>query len=226
MRLGAIDYINLLPFYCFIKRYPANSAFKSFVRIKKNYPAKLNRHFLCRRIDAGFISSIAARGQKSLSLGIIAKREVKSVIVIPGEKGDDYQSATSNALARLLGLQGRVLIGDRALRYALTHPQGYIDLGKVWFEREGLPFVFGQFCYNRHGHFYAQLTRAFKREKQHLIPTYLLWQTAKKTDIRPKEILAYLQLISYDMTPKATRGLKRFHRALDRENIKGPRRFW
>lgn len=51
------------------------------------------------------------------------------MICLP-EEGDDYQSATSNALLRVLGLKGRVLIGDRALVEVLQQEQNFREKGK------------------------------------------------------------------------------------------------
>jgi len=88
--------------------------------------------FLNRRVDAAFISSIMAKKSDHVNLGIIAKKEVKSVLVIASKKHKkDAESASSNLLANLLHVKGEVLIGDKALRYALVHDD-YIDLAKLW----------------------------------------------------------------------------------------------
>ena len=148
MRFGKIDYLNLLPFDVFIKKYPLYSGFKQFIQLKKSYPSKLNEDFLFKRIDAGFISSIAgyhcSLKHKTTNSGIIAKGSVWSVFVIPKPQNNDYQSATSNALCKVLGLNGEVLIGDRALLYRYkggTH----MDMGKIWYQKKHLPFIFGRF---------------------------------------------------------------------------------
>ncbi|RDU67099.1 menaquinone biosynthesis protein [Helicobacter didelphidarum] len=121
MRFGKIEYLNLLVFDIFVKQYPTSSYFKINFNLKKSYPAKLNRDFLFHRIDAGFISSIAGmksyRRKKTCNAGIIANKEVWSVLVLPLDSKRDYQSATSNALSQVLNLKGEVLIGDRALQY-------------------------------------------------------------------------------------------------------------
>lgn len=224
MKFGKIDYINLLPFHVFIKRYPTGAHFKKFLELKKSYPAKLNQEFLFRRIDAGFISSIAGRGKPCPSVGIIARKRVLSVLAIPTKEGSDYQSATSNALLKVLGLEGQVLIGDRALKYYLEHPKECIDMAERWVQREGVPFVFAKFCYNRHGEFYTRIARKFVSQKV-FIPRYLLEQYARKTQIPAREILHYLRHISYRIDPKAAQGVKRFYRQLDELRLKAPRRF-
>jgi len=99
-----------------------------------------------RHIDAGFISSIESPKYNCTNLGIIANKAVYSVFVLEGENKSDHESATSNALAKVLNLQGEVLIGDKALKYYLEGGQG-IDLAKEWYKQTTLPFVFAKLCY-------------------------------------------------------------------------------
>ncbi|PAF48246.1 menaquinone biosynthesis protein [Helicobacter sp. 12S02232-10] len=227
MRFGKIDYINLLPFDVFIKAYPMNSGFKKFLQLKKSYPAKLNKDFLFQRIDAGFISSIAgyysALKHKTTNSAIISKGSVWSVIVIPNPQAEDYQSATSNALCKVLGLKGEVLIGDRALAYRYQGGE-HLDMGKIWYEKKHLPFVFGRFCFNTYGDFYRRLSKEFN-QKRIKIPHYILMQYSKKTSIPKEYIREYLKHIYYKIGPKEHLGLKRFYRELLFKKIKKPSRF-
>ena len=121
LKIGKIDYLNLLPFDVYLKASSLSTQQKRMIAYKKSYPAKLNKDFLFSRIDAGFVSSIMALGDKKIAsnIGIIAKGEVWSVVAIPNENQEDYQSATSNALAKVLGVSGEIRIGDRALHYKL-----------------------------------------------------------------------------------------------------------
>ncbi len=220
MKIGKIDYINLIPFEVFVKSLPLTYASKKFLALKKSYPAKLNRDFLARKIQSGFISSIAARGQRMSPAGIIAKGDVWSVIVIDNEEGDDEQSATSNALAKVLQLQGRVLIGDRALQYYFTHSHEHIiDMGAVWYQRYRLPFVFGRFCYNAQSRLHCHIITSFVCKKVK-IPFYILRQYALRSDLNMKDIIQYLAHISYKIGPKETRAIKKFYRECDRLRIK------
>ena len=113
LKIGKIDYLNLLPFDVYLKASSLSTQQKRMIAYKKSYPAKLNKDFLFSRIDAGFVSSIMALGDKKIAsnIGIIAKGEVWSVIAIPNENQEDYQSATSNALAKVLGVSGEIRIG-------------------------------------------------------------------------------------------------------------------
>ena len=227
MRLGKIDYLNLVPFDVFLKQYPANLAFKKFVNFNKSYPSKINRDFLFRRVDAGFISSIAgyesAIKKNVTNIGIISRGEVWSVLVLPKDKKDDYQSASSNALMKILNLNGEVLIGDRALRYKLEGKDA-LDMGKIWYERERIPFVFGRLCFNKHIDFYKKVASSFSRKKVK-IPHYMLIEFAKKSSVKERDIVEYLKKIYYKIGTKEEAGMKRFYRHIRIKKIKKPSRF-
>ncbi|PAF50543.1 MqnA/MqnD/SBP family protein [Helicobacter sp. 13S00477-4] len=227
MRFGKIEYINLLPFDVFMKAYPMTSGTKKFLQLKKSYPSKLNKDFLFKRIDAGFISSIAGYysylKDKTTDSGIIAKNSVWSVIIIPNTESEDYQSATSNALCKVLNLKGEVLIGDRALSYRYKGGE-HIDMGEIWYKKRHLPFVFGRFCFNAYGDFYKNISSAFNQKKIKL-PHYIIMQYSKKVSIPKKYILQYLEHIYYKIGPKEQLGLKSFYRELLFKKIKKPTRF-
>lgn len=224
LKIGKIDYLNLLPFDVYLKKSPLSTQQKKMIAYKKSYPAKLNKDFLFSRIDAGFVSSIMALGDKKIAsnVGIIAKGEVWSVIVIPQERKDDYQSATSNALAKVLRVNGEVRIGDRALHYKLEGGE-YQDLGLLWWERHQLPFVFGLFCSKKKSAQVQEMLRGFAKSKIK-IPHYILEQRAKSSNIPAKEIKQYLQKIYYTLTSKEKRALALFHRELRILGIKKPKR--
>lgn len=223
MRFGKISYLNLVPFDIFIKKYPTTSAFKAFLNHHKSYPAKLNKEFLFRRIDAGFISSIAGMRARKTNSGIVAYGAVWSVIVIPKATKSDYQSASSNALARILGVEGEVLIGDRALRYKLSGGK-YVDLGQKWWEKYHLPFVFGLLCFNSDEAFYKAISAKFNATRVK-IPQYLLANYAKDSGIAKRDILEYLTKIHYKITPKGKIALSRFYRLARINRIKTQGRF-
>ena len=208
MRFGKINYLNLLPFHLFMKRYLKSMQAKKSFEYHSGVPSHINAAFKSRRIDAAFISSIESRGKACLDLGIVAKKEVLSVLVIPGAIETDSASATSNVLAHRLGIKGRVIIGDRALRYALKHDD-YIDLAQAWYETYRLPFVFARLCYHKEGCQLKKLARAFKKEPKK-IPYYQLLKASKRSGIPMKEIQNYLNKISYTIDSKAKQALKKF----------------
>jgi len=206
---GKIDFINLLPFHVFMKRYARTSQAHQSLHYHKGVPSTLNREFAMRRIDAAFISSITARHCHHFNIGIVAKKEVLSVLSLPcDENKKDTDSATSNLLAELLNIQGEILIGDKALRYYYSGGE-HTDLGKAWNEKTGLPFVFALLCSHNHTHKLKRLSHAFVR-KPIKIPYYILMENAKKSNLTAKQITHYLQYISYTIGEKEKLGYKRF----------------
>lgn len=152
MIFSKIDFINLLPFHIYIKKNIKSNQLKSSIEYKKSYPSKITNSFKKRKTHSAFISSIGSKNEKFLDFGIIARDEVLSVLVLPNrEKKDDFQSKTSNALAKVLELEGEVIIGDKALKfYHDNKDEDFIDLAKQWQNKYNLPFVFAVLCYNKY----------------------------------------------------------------------------
>jgi len=208
MLFGSIRYLNLLPFQLFLKRSLKSSSEKMSFGYKRAVPSQINKSLKRREINAAFISSVASPKCHCTDLGIIAHKKVYSVLVLEGENEKDTASATSNRLAEILKLQGRVLIGDTALKYYLEGGEG-IDLAEAWHQQTGLPFVFARLCYNRHGKRLKRLAKSFSHTPVK-IPQYILKKEAKKRGISAKELSWYLEHIYYTMDSKAKRGLKKF----------------
>jgi chorismate dehydratase len=208
MLFGSISYLNLLPFQLFLKRYIKNSAAKMSFRYKRAVPSQINKALKRREVNAAFISSVASKKCKCTNLGIIAHKKVYSVLLLEGKNESDPASATSNQLAHILELKGKVLIGDDALKYYLDGGKG-IDLAEAWYEKTGLPFVFARLCYNKHDQAIKKLAKTFARSKVK-IPQYILKREAKKRGITPKELTWYLEHIYYEMDWKAKRSLRLF----------------
>lgn len=192
-----------------MKRFTKSSSQRLSMHYKKGVPAKINKGFLTRKVDAAFISSINSRRFRNVNLGIVARDDVQSVLVIPnnGYK-KDKASATSNVLAKLLDINGEVIIGDNALRYFLSGGE-HIDLAYEWKKRFNLPFVFAVLCYHKDKKLYKRIENRFSRQKVK-IPSYILQNAARKSSIKEREILEYLKHISYKLDPKAQAGLKLF----------------
>jgi len=210
MIFAKIDFINLLPIHVFLKKRIQSTQIKSIINYKKSYPAKINKKLKKSKVDSAFISSVASRGEKRLDYGIIARKDVRSVILVPGEDKDDYQSQTSNALAKILDLHGEVIIGDKALKFFHENPNTkIIDLALEWEKRFNLPFVFATLCYRKDGKLLKKIMKTFNK-KEVKIPRYILNQYSKRSGISNKDILDYLKLIDYDITTKERRALKKF----------------
>jgi chorismate dehydratase len=205
---GSISYLNLLPFQIFLKRAISNSQFKQSIRYRRDVPSRINSAFRKQMINAAFISSIASSKCRCTDLGIIADGPVYSVFVIPGENEIDRESASSNVLAHILGLRGKIIIGDKALQHFLSGGEG-IDLARQWKKETGLPFVFARLCFNDYGKEIKSLAADFAKQRVR-IPQTILKKEAKKRDITSKELLWYLDHIQYKMDHRAQKSLKLF----------------
>jgi chorismate dehydratase len=214
---GKIDFLNLLPFHVFIKRYARSTQFQQSLHYHKGVPSALNREFAMRRIDAAFISSITAKNCHHFGVGIVAQREVLSVLSLPNADKDDSDSATSNLLSRILDIHGEVLIGDKALRYYYSGGE-HKDLGYVWHERTGLPFVFALLCTHNHADELRRLSSAFTAQKVK-IPYYILMEASGRSGLTPAQIIHYLKFISYKVGVKEMQGYKRFVREAKKRGI-------
>lgn len=217
MVFGKIDYINLLPFHVFLKRSSLPNAFKRSCEHQKAVPSAINRKFRKRVVDAAFISSIESKRKSitPLPIGIVAQKNVKSVIIKEGVSKRDPASATSNMLARVLGLEGEVFIGDRALKLYLQEPDAYIDLAQVWNDTYHLPFVFARLCVNVRQSFYKKLAYHFV-QRPIKIPNYILNSYAKERGIPAHDIKEYLKLISYSIGKKEQKALFMFLKKANR----------
>jgi chorismate dehydratase len=194
-----------------MKRFTKGSSSKMSMEYKKNVPAKINEAFHKRHVDAAFISSISAQKSKHVGLGIVAKGEVRSVLVLPNTiDKKDVASASSNVLANILKQKGEVIIGDRALRYALSNSD-YIDLAQLWRDRYNLPFVFALLCYHKDKQYYKKIERAFLKHRVK-IPHYILQKASDKSSVSKQDILEYLKLISYKLDAKTSLSIKKFYK--------------
>ena len=64
MLFGKIDYLNLLPFHVFLKKYPLPSYVKKGIEFKKDVPSVLCKKLYNRCVDAAVISSVESRRKK------------------------------------------------------------------------------------------------------------------------------------------------------------------
>ena len=153
---------------------------------------------------------IEVDNEKYLDFGIVAQDEVLSVLLIPGIQESDFQSQTSNALALILDLEGKVIIGDKALKFYHENPNIIkIDLAKEWKKKYNLPFVFAVLCFNSNKKALKKITKNFN--KQYIkIPQYILEQYSKRSGVSKNNILQYLKKIDYNLGFKEKRSLKLF----------------
>lgn len=210
MIIAKIDYINLLPFMVFLKKHIKDDKQKSIINAKKSYPAKINQQFKSKRANAAFISSIASKNCRCEDLGIVAFKEVWSVLAINQGYKKDKESMTSNALAKMLKIDKEVIIGDKALKFYFdSKEKNFDDLATIWYQKYKRPFVFARFCHNSHSSFYKNLAKVFLASNQK-IPFYIKKKYANSRGITPKQIDAYLQKIHYKIDSKSKISLKKF----------------
>lgn len=155
MRVGSVHYLNALPL-TFGAPYPI--AFET--------PRKLRDMIVAGTLDLALLSTVVLMESPNLYLvpgaGIGCRGPVASVKLFFNKQGltiydlksfqPSPESNTANMLARLLFPQAmaqsrpamdadaEVVIGDAAMTRA--DPHGSVDLGELWWQRTGLPFVF------------------------------------------------------------------------------------
>jgi chorismate dehydratase len=205
---GSISYLNLLPFQIFLKQHLPTNQSKHIFRYKRDIPSKINLAFKQKRINGAFISSIKSSKCRCTNVGIIADGAVRSVFIIKGKSQIDKASASSNMLAKVLKLEGKVLIGDEALKFYLSGEE-CIDLAQEWKDKTGLPFVFARLCYNSYGKEIEYIAKKFSKQKIN-IPQSILKKEAKAKGVTSKELLWYLKHIHYKIDNKADKSLKLF----------------
>ncbi len=210
MIFGSIAYLNLLPFAFYLKRSIRNNQEKQILQYRQGVPSKINQLFKKRVIDAAFISSIKSQRCRCSNLGIIANGSVYSVLLLKSEQMFDSESDTSNILSKVLGLKGKVIIGDKALRHYLSGNEA-IDLSLLWKEETNLPFVFARLCFNKHRRRLLKLAKQFNKRTTK-IPYFYLNREAKKRGLNAKELQWYLKHIHYKIGYKEERALKLFFR--------------
>lgn len=219
-RLGAINYLNLLPFYLFLKR---RGMLQKMV-IKWGYPAQINRWLEEGRIDGAFISSVRSIGKKCLPVGIGSRGAVWSVILCPGGDRNDRESNTSNLLKIALDEVGEVIIGDKGLKRYFQPENECRDLGELWFQKYGLPFLFARFCCRRRCAQFEKVLKEFVKRPVK-IPQYILKLEAEKRGLSPQLVKEYLQLIHFPIGWREERGFKLFIKLLQKRGVKIEKRW-
>jgi chorismate dehydratase len=171
-------------------------------------PSKINRDFHSRKVDFAFISSITSKKSHCSELGIIARKDVLSVLLIKGENKKDSASQTSNRLAEILGQNGEVIIGDKALQIFFNSDE-VIDLALEWNKRFNLPFVFAKFCFHKNLKLTRNISKKFKKEKTK-IPYFIMKRNSQKLNLSFHQIRFYLSKIDYFCDRKTKKGLEKF----------------
>ena len=221
MKFGLPSYLNVLPLALFVKKSRLSAAQKAAISKAAKVPSALNKALLKGKLNGALSSSIASAAPryKRLNLGICAYKKVNSVLVKKNSSAKaDSASASSNALASVLGFKAEVLIGDRALKALFDEPDNYIDLASTWYKSTHLPFTFGHFaCHKNSLAKYQRFFAPFLKEsntasKRLKIPFILAQKEAEKRGISLQFLRQYLSLIYYEMGVKENKARLSFLR--------------
>ncbi|EJF05819.1 putative periplasmic solute-binding protein, partial [Thiovulum sp. ES] len=190
---------------CFLQKHIRNSQFH--LAMRSGVPRKVNSLFKDGKVDGAFISSILSENENCGNLGIIARKDVLSVLVLSGENIEDSESQTSNMLSKILRVDGKVLIGDKALIHYFQNRNG-IDLAEKWNEKFGKPFVFAKLCYKKNLKTFKKIENKFLKTKT-FIPHYIMEKEKKRLGLSRNEILFYLSKIDYFCDKKKQNGIEK-----------------
>lgn len=167
MKLGSVPYLNALPLISGLG-YP----------LETQIPRQLLATLKQGQLDIALLSTVTLFENSDFYLipgmGIGCKGPVQSVKLFFNKPGLTLQnisnfkpspeSNTANMLARLLlkdtavpGDEAEVVIGDAAM--TRPNPYGSVDLGQLWAQHTGLPFVFAAWI-SRH----PQIARSLWQE--------------------------------------------------------------
>ncbi|MBD1399430.1 menaquinone biosynthetic enzyme MqnA/MqnD family protein [Pelovirga terrestris] len=112
-----------------------------------------------------------------------------------------------------------LLIGDRALKLSTVVPLGIgvYDLGKLWHQHTGLPFVFALWMIRkgvvqRHAEALGQLGEQLLKSREAVMQQPLVFAEAAALHLgfSPEQIISYWQTIDYRLDQQHLEGLNRF----------------
>lgn len=231
-RIGSVPFLNARPLI-----------FGMEDRIQLAAPAQLARDLREGRLDAGLIpvaECLEHPGhQIAPGIAIASRGPVRSVYLahrVPlgqlRRVALDPASKTSNLLLRIVlggfykltprykpgtttaACEGRLLIGDRALRSrSRLRREGWklLDLGEVWFEKTGLPFVFAVWAV-REGLDARPYRRLFTNARKRGLQCLDEIVAAQRILPAPMAREYFTRHVRYDFGPEEARGLREFQR--------------
>lgn len=123
-------------------------------------------------------------------------------------------------------LDAVLLIGDKALREAGRSAGWQVhDLGQLWWEFTGLPFVFALWIVRRdacigYPEEVARLAGWFYEAKESAYLSYeRIARGVRGSDLSAAELVNYWKTISYDLTPRHIKGVQLFFKLAEEEGI-------
>jgi chorismate dehydratase len=123
-------------------------------------------------------------------------------------------------------LDAVLLIGDKALREE-GRADGWLvhDLGQLWWEFSGLPFVFALWIVRREAciRYPEEMRRLagwFHEAKESAYLSYeRIARGVRGSDLSAAELVNYWKTISYDLSPRHVKGVQLFFRLAEEEGI-------
>lgn len=188
---------------------------------------KVDSVILLTRGDIGDIRKVAvdSRSQSSTALLRIILEIFYSLLPdYEPRKYELYNPETSNPDGEFLkGVDGGMLIGDAGLEYMYSPPEGYkvYDLGEIWTEHTGLPFVYAVFAVNESVVLGRNLD-ALRRSKAYGLSNLkrIAKLGARKTGLSEAICFKYIsQRIKYDLGEDGIRGIIKYSQLLSELGI-------
>ena len=160
-------------------------------------------------------AEIALTGESETSVVLL-----KILLACRYSFSNSFRTATGEEQACVAEGGPLLLIGDRALRASLAPHNGHVyDLGELWFEFTGLPFVFALWLARRPAvekdrAAFRLLAERLVLAKQFATANFaeIAAGTARHDGISEEFLLDYWQTISYELGEQHQEGLKLFFR--------------
>lgn len=160
-------------------------------------------------------AQIALTGESATSIALL-----KILLVCRYSFTNSFRTVTGEEQAGFKGNEPLLLIGDSALQAALAQSYRYVyDLGELWYEFTGLPFVFAIWLAKRsaieaESAAFSQLARRLVLAKQLSVASFAeIAANSVQNDWADKNYLInYWRTISYDLDENHLQGLKLFFR--------------
>lgn len=138
-----------------------------------------------------------------------------------------YRVTVSGASALTDGTQALLLIGDAALRASFAPGEFNVyDLGELWFNWTGLPFVFAlwladrQICVREQRTMRLLAERFVMAKECALASLEQIAELANETSWMGRErLLSYWKVLSYDLTESHMEGLRLFYRCAAEQGL-------
>jgi len=160
-------------------------------------------------------ASIALTGESETSIALL-----KILLSLRYSFNNSFYHAESSEQNLAGGHDALLLIGDRALKESLQGRAGHVyDLGELWFQFTGLPFVFALWLLREDAlrdspqEVYLLHERLVRSKQKALQNFEQIAATLKQNDWTSSSFLInYWSIISYDLTKSHIAGLKLFYR--------------